>query len=457
MPLFQLILTLTLFVLLFIIQRLYHGLRIVNSRVDILSSLLKNLKEEFRKEFKHNANDDALQEYLHNESILQAKMSRDFTYQVSPKSAQYRGKSLMRSDIHDAVPTSPPQETAPGEDTQKSRFKRHPSFSIPAESEPLAYGPASTGTEAVHRTITKEQDHLTHTLSQSMSPPGTSSQDRPEHAMMSPPQASGQLPWDTSPTLLSEKTLQPLESSPHTVQENTQSQVSSSQSPLALAHTPLQNTPTALEHLTFQEATYKKLAPPPPDHLSRREDGAAQITSTTPGTREPTTSRDVTQQQEHPMEMTHRIESDKPRKPLGLDRLGGLFDNMEKTVDTARSSPLSSAEADLQTTQHGTNTAISPRLTEPDTAITDRANFAVSLAPDTAVSDFPSPPVSPSQEDLLGTFQAGQEGSELRIKKDLTYMVKTPKDHTSDGGKKPLSIEQIPSLSFLSKKKDQGS
>lgn len=441
-PLFQLIMLLTLLIVLIIIQRLYHGLRILNSRVDILSSLIKNMKEDFRKQFQNHTEDEALQEYLHNESILQAKMSRDFAYQV-PKKPSLRGQNLMRSDIHTAV-TSPVQPTEKAEEPDnKPRFKRHPSFSIPMDTEktPGASLPPAPSSPLSVGSAVDEKDSALHTLSQSHISPDL---EKPKDVAS----------WDASPTLLSGQALQPTGTTTFTVQEHTQN-------PLQSTHAPLQHTPTALEHLTFQDVTYKKLTPPDPARLFTQEGEPARSLDLALPTQDLSTHvvpRQVepTQHDEHPFEsLTMRKESDHPSKPMGLSRLEGLFEHMERTVDTAISNPLTTEDTTQTAVPSNQDTAISSPPQESDTAITARPHLLIPPTPETSLE--PSLPVTPSQENLLSTDLIGDEGSELRIKKDLSYVVKTSSSGKSQRESKPLSVEQIPSLSFLSKKKDQGS
>lgn len=123
---FQIILSVCLLLVLIIINRMYQGLRILNSRVDILSHLVKNLQSELSKT--HHIDNPEFEEYLTHENLLQQQMSRDFT--IDKKHLRgYRGDALLRSNIELKATESIPSSK------KRARFKNLNIEHLPSQSE----------------------------------------------------------------------------------------------------------------------------------------------------------------------------------------------------------------------------------------------------------------------------------------------------------------------------------
>ncbi len=161
MPLFQLILVLSFLIVLVVVNRLYHALRILNSRVEILSSLIKTM----RAEMKSDEEDDTIQEYLSRETLLQAEMGSSFNY--SKKGfQQFSGKSLLRSNIYPAAETS---SDMPRQTTQDFGASPREEVSLKEDLSYLHTNDKPVSIEKFPNTLPPQDQPLGHTTTESNS------------------------------------------------------------------------------------------------------------------------------------------------------------------------------------------------------------------------------------------------------------------------------------------------
>ncbi len=99
---FDVIISLSLFVLIFIVFRLFYGIRTLNARVTILSSLVKKMRAEMGEE-----NSDAFQNFEQEEQLLHNRLERDFGSQPSLRRKAHTSEN---SALH----TGDPTQIAPG-------------------------------------------------------------------------------------------------------------------------------------------------------------------------------------------------------------------------------------------------------------------------------------------------------------------------------------------------------
>lgn len=105
LPFFQALLALSFLILLVIISRLYRGIRIVNARLDILSTLVKNLRKEI--ELTSGIDEVIYEEFDVVDAELQSKLKGDFAMRKHPSMElkAHSGRALVRSSIDlDAIP-----------------------------------------------------------------------------------------------------------------------------------------------------------------------------------------------------------------------------------------------------------------------------------------------------------------------------------------------------------------
>lgn len=386
---FELLNTLTILIVLVIINRLFHALRILNSRVEILSSLVKNLKHDLSHLHEDGEVSQELQEYINQENALSKKMGRDFSVGKTKSNSRFSGNDLTRSNILPEVKDSPPPK--------KSRFKRltpTPSSETNEKPTQLEMGPIQV--EEQH------EDHPTglaslHTLS------STGMDAVPTH---SNPMAVEPEPHEGGVGMMTVQDGPALSVPP--IPPEQENDVSVGQAP---------------KSMTYTDLTQKKMAPVAPDSGSTLQGNAYDsIPTTTVQTIDPEETVRGNQsalQVENAGTVEERHSEETQRMAVNLDLLKEKEPAPEVEESTQRNlEPVSLDDlfADL------------PKESNDNTAVSH-------------------PPESPSQEGLIARYNVEEEGSELRIKKDLSYLSKTP---SQEGGKKKsFTREQIPSLSLL--------
>lgn len=110
LPFFQVVLSLSFLVLMIVIARLYRGIRILNARVDILSTVVRNLRKEV--ELSSGIDEIAFDEFDAVDAQLKDQLKGDFSLRkgVSHElEKKYSGRDLVRSSVDlDAVGSSKP-------------------------------------------------------------------------------------------------------------------------------------------------------------------------------------------------------------------------------------------------------------------------------------------------------------------------------------------------------------
>lgn len=115
LPFFQVALVLSFLILLYVVSRLYRGIRILNARVDILSTLVKNLRKEIQ--LTAGIDEVVFDEFDSVEAELQNQLQGEFSMRGSSASLELprvpiRGRSLVRSSLDlDAVGAQPKAKT----------------------------------------------------------------------------------------------------------------------------------------------------------------------------------------------------------------------------------------------------------------------------------------------------------------------------------------------------------
>lgn len=401
---FELSNTLTLLIVLVIINRLYSAIRILNSRVEILSSLVKNLKSELNELTENQDADLELQDYINEEMALSEKLRRDFSY-GKQKPSRFSGNALTRSGIHPSVTDSPPPKT--------SRFKRIIPPNTQAEEEVHEeVGPPAEPLDVFPDGAPKGLASL-HTLS-------SSGMDGVIHANPTPPPAS----------------MPSHDPEPMTVQDGIALNPSLAAQPDAIKG------PASPDAMTLTDLTQRKLGPVNPDSSETTAVPALQAGDYVPTTSVPSLDAEETVRGDHsalsvPPPNAEEVEEE----PKATKRMSGTFDLTRDNVDAKNTSAETQkslkpvALDDLFSDMNTGNTAVSAPPQDPS-----------SSTESTAVSP---PPESPSQEDLVARYNVQEEGTELRFKKDLSYLTKAPAQSASGKRPKSFSREQIPSLSLL--------
>lgn len=117
LPFFQVALVLSFLILLYVVSRLYRGIRILNARVDILSTIVKNLRKEIQ--LTAGIDEVVFDEFDTVEAELQNQLQGEFSMRGSSASLELpqvpiRGRSLVRSSLDlDAVGAQPETDTPP--------------------------------------------------------------------------------------------------------------------------------------------------------------------------------------------------------------------------------------------------------------------------------------------------------------------------------------------------------
>lgn len=117
LPFFQVALVLSFLILLYVVSRLYRGIRILNARVDILSTIVKNLRKEIQ--LTAGIDEVVFDEFDSVEAELQNQLQGEFSMRGSSASLELpqvpiRGRSLVRSSLDlDAVGAQPETNTPP--------------------------------------------------------------------------------------------------------------------------------------------------------------------------------------------------------------------------------------------------------------------------------------------------------------------------------------------------------
>ncbi len=415
---FELSNTLTLLIVLVIINRLYSAIRILNSRVEILSSLVKNLKRELNELTENQDAELELQDYINEELALSEKLRRDFSY-GKKKPSRFSGSDLTRSGVHSSVTDPPPSVTDPPP-PKTSRFKRIiPPNNQVNEEVPEEVAPPVESADAFHDGAPKGLASL-HTLS-------SSGMDGVIHANATPP----------TPSIPSN------DPEPMTVQDGI---ALNPDLPNGLDQAKTAGKgPASPDAMTLTDLTQRKLGPVNPDSIETTVVPALQAEDYVSTTSVPSLDAEETVRgDQSALSVPPTPTKQDEEEPSPTKRLSGTFDltrdkpaTPSPNQETQRSlKPV--ALDDLFSDMNTVGTAVSPPPQDPSVSTET-----------TAVSP---PPESPSQEDLLARYHVQEEGAELRIKKDLSYLSKA---QTTPKGKRPTSFsrEQIPSLSLL---RDQG-
>ncbi len=154
---FQIFTALSVLILLIVVNRLYQALRLLNSRVDILSMLVKNIRRDFEANLAANSiSSESLEEIIDSydriDNELNKKLRRDFSLQNLSTIQQQQPTNMnlkLQNDVTSYISTSSQVENIPdfALDSLASEEKKNPQPPNETDSAPPSQTSSSSKKE----------------------------------------------------------------------------------------------------------------------------------------------------------------------------------------------------------------------------------------------------------------------------------------------------------------------